>query len=291
MSGSDVRLGALRLAHPVFNAAGPWSVTSKQLKDLADSDAAAVATKSFSVVPWPGNPAPNLHRSEHYAINSLGLKNQGVDYFIDAATQLNGAKPKIANVVGKESSEYVELVRKLNTSPFDAVELNLSCPNVVTKEAMGYSLAAVKELLIEVMRLSKLPIGVKLPAYTSRADLKAMAELLRAQKVNHVVLINTFPIAAAINGDGRPAIVPNDGVGGLSGPALKPIAMAHVMLFRQFSDGRVPIVGVGGIRTRIDVDDYLAAGAVAVQVGTAILHQGLDIFTVLKQPSAGRSRG
>ena len=273
----------MRLKHPVMNSAGPWSTSRQQLHDIADSDSAAVVTKSFSTVPWPGNPAPNLYQGEHYAINSLGLKNRGANYFIEAVARLGTAKPKIANIVGREPSEYIELVRRLNDSVFDAVELNLSCPNIVTKEAMGYAPAAVQELLPKIMRLSKLPIGVKLPPYTSRAQLRTMAELLRAQRVNHVVLINTFPLATALDRAGQPTIVPNDGVGGVSGAALKPIALAHVMLFRQFSNGDVPMVGVGGIQKRADVEDYLAAGAAAVQVGTAILQQGLGVFTALRR--------
>ncbi len=101
--------------------------------------------------------------------------------------------------------------------------------------------------------------------------------------INHVVLINTLPLGTALNNKSEPVIAPNDGVGGLGGKYLKPVSLAHVKLFSKQLKGRVPIVGVGGIETRRDVEEYLSLGAVAVQVGSAIEKFGLGVFDKLSQ--------
>jgi dihydroorotate dehydrogenase (fumarate) len=283
MAGQTIKLGALTLAAPVFNSAGPLATTLEELQAIADSASGAVATKSFSTEPWPGNPEPNLYLDEHYSINSIGLQNKGVGYFIEAASQLKTDKPLIASLVGKTPGEYLALAQKVEPPQFTALELNLSCPNLESKEPIGFSPAATRDLLRQLLPLTDLPVGVKLPPFLSRQTIQEMAQVLLDLKINHVVLINTYPLAAALEAGGAPVIAPGGGVGGLGGPALKPIALAHVMLMHQFTDGRLPIVGVGGVQTPAGVKDYLAAGATAVQVGTATITHGLGLFEMLNR--------
>jgi dihydroorotate dehydrogenase (fumarate) len=281
MSNMSVKLGAITLTAPVFNSAGPRATTLEDLQEIADSASGAVVTKSFSLVPWQGNPEPNLYLGEHYSINSIGLQNKGADYFIDASSRLRINKPLIASLVGKTAKEYAELAKLVDKTNFDAIELNLSCPNVVSKEPIGFSPDATDKLLQQIFKQTSKPISVKLPPCNSREDLRKMAGVITSMPINHVVLLNTYPLAAVINKAGRPGIGPNDGVGGLGGAALKPISIAHVMLFRHFTGDAVPIVGVGGVQNRQDVVDYLNAGATAVQVGTATINSGVRLFCEL----------
>lgn len=281
MPKTVTKLGAITLAAPVFNSAGPRATTVEDLQAIADSASGAVVTKSFSLEPWHGNPEPNLYINDHYSINSIGLQNRGVDYFVRAAEQITINKPLIASLVGKTIEEYLELIKLVDKAKFDAIELNLSCPNIVSKEPIGLSADATKQILQKAQKLTDKPLSVKLPPFDSRGKLRDMADVIMAARINHVVLINTYPMAAAFSKFGQPVIAPNDGIGGLGGAALKPIALAHVMLFMQFTNGKLHIVGVGGVEYSKDVQDYLDAGATAVQVGTATLTQGLDIFTEL----------
>lgn len=277
MSLKSVQLGQLLLRTPVMNAAGPWASSEKDLKVLVKSKASAVVTKSFSLEPIAGNNKPNVYFEPNFSINSVGLENRGFEFFTKAVSSFN-EKPIIASIVAFNINEFTNLIEKLNHSNFACLELNLSCPNISTKAPFGYSPETVEKLLKKLSKIATKPISVKLPPYFSRSTIAEISEILLENRVNHIVLVNTLPLATALNNKSRPVIEPNDGVGGLGGRYLKPVALAHVKLFSKFLKSRVPIVGVGGIEARKDVEDFLSLGASAVQVGSAIARTGPTIF-------------
>ncbi len=280
MSNQTITIGKISINAPAMNAAGPWAATKKQLELIYKSQSAAVVTKSFSLKPNPGNPKPNTYFEKDFSLNSVGLENNGADYFIDAVSNFKKTKPLIASLVGFETNEFKELLSKVNNSNFDLIELNLSCPNVKSEEPLGYSPQAVDDILKITTKLSKKPVSVKLPPYYSRQQINKVGTVLLNHNLNHVVLINTLPIATVVN-KGKAAITPNDGIGGLGGRYIKPIGLAHVKIFSEHLKGKLPIVGVGGINTKKDITEYLDLGASAVQIGSAIENQGLKIFTEL----------
>lgn len=266
-----IKLGRLELLAPVMNAAGPWAASISQLKRLNESAIGAVVTKTFTLEPSSGNDEPNQYFGKNFSINNVGLMNNGSGYFVGAAKTLSKKKPIIASIYESDTKEFVELAKQAE-EVFDGVELNLSCPNVRGKEPIAYRLKDMDDLLRQ-MRAVGVPIGVKLPPFLTESEIREVSQVISRHKVNHIVLLNTYPIAAKIINQ-KPALRPNDGIGGLGGAYYKPIVMGHVILFKKHLPD-IPIVAVGGVSAKSDVREYLEAGASAVQVGTFIQNHGL----------------
>jgi dihydroorotate dehydrogenase (fumarate) len=262
-----------------MNAAGPWASSKGQLLSLYNSNSGAVVTKTFTIDVLAGNEEPNKYIGKSYSINSVGLSNKGAGYFIDAIKDLPAGKPLIASIAEVSSDKIVKLAKSLDGSRFDAIELNLSCPNILNKEPLAYDPIEIDKLLSRLTNITKLPLGVKLPPFITRSQIASISSMLVKFRLNHLVLINTYPLASMFIG-GKCVIKPNDGIGGLGGSYLKPIALAHVQLFNKYLP-KIPIIGVGGIQNRQDVNDFLQAGATAVQVGTAIGVNGAKVLNDL----------
>ena len=262
-----------------MNSAGPWSSSKKQILDLCKSKSAAVVTKTFTIDPLSGNEEPNKYIDKNFSINSVGLTNKGSDYFIDVVSKIQKSKPIIASIAETSIAKIIELAKKINKSNFDALELNLSCPNIIDKEPLAYNTGEVDKLLLKLLEITTIPIGVKLPPFTKRSQIGEISDVLSKYKINHLVLINTYPFASMYV-EGKNSIKPNDGVGGLGGSYLKPIALAHVKLFKAQLPN-MPIVGVGGIQNSRDMDDFLRAGADAIQLGTILEIKGTQVLNDL----------
>ena len=261
-----------------MNAAGPWASSLDKLQSVHKGGSGAVVTKTFTIEPASGNEEPNQYFSKDFSINSVGLSNKGSAYFISAVSKLGKDKPIIASVAEESNNKILELV-EIVSPHFDGIELNLSCPNIKSKEPLAYSLHQLDILLEKLFKVVGIPVGLKLPPYITRGQIANTAAVLRKYPINHIVLINTYPLASILV-DGEKVIMPNDGVGGLGGKSLKPIALAHVILFKKYMPD-TPIIGVGGIETKEDVRDFIKAGASAVQVGTALHSHGLDLLDEL----------
>lgn len=266
MTDAHIRLGKLTFKNTIMNSSGPWAASYELLDQLNDSQSGAVVTKTFTLDATKGNPEPNTYFDDRFSINSVGLTNKGSDYFIDYLDTATKKKPFIASIFESSGERFVELLQKTQRSGFDAIELNLSCPNVVTKEPVAYSAQLFDALLELLFRHAEIPIGLKLPPYVTRSHINDIVAVITKYPINHIVLINTYPFATMFS-DSQAVIAPNSGIGGLGGTYLKPIALAHIVLFRRLLPD-VPIVGVGGIANKQDIADFLLAGADAVQVGS-----------------------
>jgi dihydroorotate dehydrogenase (NAD+) catalytic subunit len=265
----SVDLGrGLTLANPLLVASGTFGY-GIEYGDVVDIQRlGAICSKGTTLRPRVGNPPPRVTETPAGMLNSIGLQNPGVDAVIDkySTTWSRWSVPVIVNVAGESIEDYVEVCRRLDGQPGVAgIELNISCPNV---GAGGLQFAldpgAAGELTAAVREATDLPLMVKLsPAAT---DIRAIAKRIEQGGADSISACNTLP-GMAIDKLRRKPLLGNV-YGGLSGPAVKPVALRVVYEVAQTV--KIPIVAIGGVGSLDDVLDFLFAGAVAVQVGTAV---------------------
>ncbi len=282
----DTQVGPLALSNPVLTASGTFG-HEDEMADWTDlRTPGAVVLKTVTLNPRVGNPPPRVVEVTGGILNSIGLPNEGVDHLLAVTRErMKGrCSALIANLAGEKIDEFSIIAEKLQQAEdrdpggFQAVELNLSCPNL---EEGGFPYAKKPELAEKAVRLVKerlsLPVLAKLSPNVS--DNIEIAEACREGGADGLTVINT-PLGLAL--DWRSGRSHLGGVhGGLSGPALKPLALYHV--HTVYAATRMPIVGVGGIETAEDVMDFLAAGAAAVQVGTATFRRPHAIQEILDE--------
>jgi dihydroorotate dehydrogenase (NAD+) catalytic subunit len=265
----SVDLGrGLVLRNPLLVASGTFGY-GVEYGDVVDVQRlGAICSKGTTLRPRQGNPPPRVTETPAGMLNSIGLQNPGVDAVLDkyAATWSGWEVPVIVNVAGESVDDYVEVARRLDGHPgVSGIELNISCPNV---GAGGLQFAldagAAGEVTAAVRQATDLPLMVKLsPAAT---DVRGIAKAIANAGADAISAVNTLPGMAIDRAHRRPLL--GNTYGGLSGPALKPVALRVVYEVAQVV--KLPIVGIGGIGSLDDVLDFLMCGASAVQIGTAV---------------------
>ena len=262
----SVEIAGMKMENPVTTASGTFGSGMEYDQFVDISKLGAVTTKGVANIPWPGNPTPRIAETYGGMLNAIGLQNPGIDVFIERdipyLKQRNATI--IVNVCGKSMEDYVEVVEKLGDQPVDLLEINVSCPNV--KEggiAFGQDPKALYEITKAVKAVAKQPIMMKLsPNVTNIVD---MAKAAEAGGSDALSLINTLT-GMKIDINKRKILLANQ-TGGMSGPAIKPVAVR--MVHQVAHAVNLPIVGMGGIATAEDAIEFLMAGATAVAVGTA----------------------
>ncbi len=261
------RVGAVRLANPVLAASGTFGF-GPEYDGLVDvAQLGGVAVKGIAPEPWRGNPPPRVWETPSGLLNSIGLQNPGVEQFLseDLPYLRERGATVVVNIIGRTRAEYATVARRLDGEPgVQALELNISCPNV--KEGgiqFGHDPVEAAAVTRAVKGATALPVWVKLSPNTH--DLPSMARAVAAAGADAISAINTLVGMAIDVEHRRPAL--GGLTGGLSGPAIRPIAVRAVWEVSQAVD--VPVVGMGGIETATDVLEFLLAGASAVMVGTA----------------------
>ena len=260
--------GGLRLANPILVASGTFGYGVEYGEVVDVQRLGAVCCKGTTLKPRVGNVTPRVTETPAGMLNSIGLQNPGVDAVIEryAPTWTTWQTSVIVNVAGESIADYVEVCRRLDGVPgVAAIELNISCPNVgkgglqfaIDAEAAGAVTAAVR-------RTTDLPLLVKLSPNV--ADVRPIARAIAAAGADALTAVNTLSGTAVAPDRRRPLL--GNVFGGLSGPAIKPVALRVVYEVAQVVD--IPVVAIGGVTELADVLDFLAVGAVAVQVGTAI---------------------
>jgi dihydroorotate dehydrogenase (NAD+) catalytic subunit len=263
-----VRFAGLELASPIIAASGTFGYGIEFEEIVALEEIGAFVTKGLSLQPMAGNEAPRIVQTAAGMLNAIGLQNIGVAEFIEKKLPLLARYPKarcIVNVFGYKVTDYIEVIERLNDAPgIVAYELNVSCPNVHEGGmTFGADVGALEYLVARAKASAKRPLIVKLsPNVTSVAQMARIAALSGADAIS---LVNTF-LAMAIDAETRQPMIRNV-TGGLSGPAIKPIALR--MVYETAKAVKVPILGMGGIVTAEDAVEFLLAGATAVEVGTA----------------------
>ncbi len=290
-----VNLAGIPLEHPLMNAAGTCKLLQGPdgVRELARSAAAAIMVGGITVEQREGNEGEVYWANELFSLNSLGWPNRGKLYYQQHLPEMvavaHGAgKPLFVNVGGFNPSEYAILAELAFEGGADLVELDLSDPNLwqngKQKLIPCFDPRLVDEILhrVEEKVGSEAKVAVKLSPFSDPFGLSEVARVIGQSKlVKAVTAVNTFPNALSYDEKGKPRITPGGGLAGLAGPAIKPIALGQVKQLRGMLPEHIDIIGVGGISTGRDILDYFKAGAVAVQVATALLEKRAKIFSLL----------
>lgn len=266
MSKMSVNLAGVQLKNPVMTASGTFG-SGEEYSEFVDLNSlGAVVTKGVANVPWPGNPVPRVAETWGGMLNAIGLQNPGIDVFCkrDIPFLKKFDTKIIVNVCGKSTKDYCEVVERLGDEPVDMLEINVSCPNV--KEggiAFGQDPAALLAITKEVKKYAKQPVIMKLSPNVT--DITEMARAAQEGGADVLSLINTIT-GMKIDIHKRTFALANK-TGGMSGPAVKPVAVR--MVYQVANAVSLPIIGMGGISTAEDALEFIMAGATAVSVGTA----------------------
>jgi dihydroorotate dehydrogenase (NAD+) catalytic subunit len=263
----SIDLAGLDLRNPILTASGTFA-SGREYADFIDvSRLGAVVTKGVSLDPWEGNDSPRIAETASGMLNSIGLQNPGLDAFIakDLAWLATQDVPVIVNVSGHSVADYVAVAERLDMhEAVDALEVNISCPNVdAGGMAFGTDCASAAAVTSAVRAVTTKPLIVKLSPNVT--DIAEIARAVEAAGADAVSLINTLLGMAIDTRTRRPKLARV--VGGLSGPAIKPVALR--MVWQVYRAVSVPIVGMGGVMTAEDAVEFMLAGATAVAVGTA----------------------
>ena len=263
---TKVNLAGVELKNPVMTASGTFGSGAEYSEFVDLNKLGAVVTKGVANIPWAGNDTPRIAETYGGMLNAVGLQNPGIDLFAkrDIPFLQQYDTKIIVNVCGKTTKDYCEVVERLADEKIDLLEINISCPNV--KEggiAFGQNPKSVEEITKEIKKVAKQPVIMKLSPNVT--DITETAKAAAAGGADVLSLINTLT-GMKIDVNRRCFALANK-TGGLSGPAIKPVAVRMVYQVAQAVD--LPIIGMGGIRTAEDALEFIMAGATAVSIGTA----------------------
>ncbi|HOA82612.1 MAG TPA: dihydroorotate dehydrogenase [Thermodesulfovibrio thiophilus] len=263
----EVQISSLKLRNPVITASGTFGYGLEYSQFIDLNLAGAITVKGLSLNPKQGNPPPRIYETPCGMINSIGLQNIGIDAFVvEKLPFLRKFDTKIiVNFFGENLDEYVEMASKLDaTDGIHALEMNVSCPNKSSEwRKMGLETELLKKAVKEVRAVTLKPLIVKLSPQVT--DITVMAKICEDEGADAVSLINTIP-AMVIDIKSRKSIIGTT-AGGLSGPAIRPVAVR--MVFEVSRAVKIPVIGMGGIVTADDALQFLIAGARAIAIGTA----------------------
>ena len=262
----SVKLAGLTLKNPVMTASGTFGFGLEYGEFFDVSKLGAIVVKGTTLTPWPGNSGQRIVETPAGMLNSIGLENPGVDVFLTQTLDKLKALDThiIVNISGRTEEEYALLAEKLDVDGVAALEVNISCPNVKQGGlAFGTDCAMASGVVEAVKACTKKPVIVKLSPNVT--DIAQMAQAVEAAGADAISLINPLTGMAIDIHTWKPKL--GNGVGGLSGPAVKPVAVR--MVYQVAKAVKVPIIGMGGIMTADDAAEFLLAGATAVAVGTA----------------------
>ena len=292
----ETNVAGIPLASCIYNASGPRTTTKSMLVNIGESKSGAVLGKSCTLNKQSGNPMPraiqkiDLGQGCHGSINSEGLPNNGIDYYISedlvAAVGATG-KPYIVSLSGKNINENVEMLeRACDVDGIVAIELNLACPNVPGKPVIAYDFEQMEDVLEqictnEIFQNSGKILGVKLAPYFDMPHFQRAAQIINnfSDSISFVTTMNTIGNALVVDAENEmSAIVPKGGYGGLGGGFVKQTALANVRKMYELLSKDIDIVGVGGVAHGTDAFELILCGAKAVQVGTKHWTEGASCF-------------
>lgn len=261
---TKVTIAGVELKNPVMTASGTFGSGMEYSEFVDLNKLGAVVTKGVANAPWSGNPTPRVTETYGGMLNAIGLQNPGIDVFLDRDVPfLQKYDTKIiVNVCGKTVEDYLEVVEKLADAPVDMLEINVSCPNV--KEgaiAFGQKADCLFDITSKIKEKAKQPVIMKLSPNVT--DIAEMARAAEAGGADAVSLINTIT-GMKIDIHRRTFALKNK-TGGLSGPAIKPVAVR--MVYQASQAVKIPVIGMGGIASAEDAIEFILAGASAVAVG------------------------
>lgn len=263
----SVKIGSLSLKNPIMSASGTFGYGTEFERFFNPERLGAIVLKGLSVERVEGNPAPRIYETPSGMINAIGLQNVGVDNFLkDKLPKLQELDvPAVANIWGRDEREYIEIAERLNDiDAIDAFELNISCPNVKKGGLeFGSNPNVAADLVSKVRAVTTKPLWVKLAP--SAPDIGGMSQAVEDAGADAVTLVNSIPAMAVDVRSRKPRIA--NVIGGLSGPAIHPIAVR--MVYQAARAVTIPVIGIGGVNSAADALEFLIVGARGVQIGTA----------------------
>ena len=276
---TSVTIAGITLKNPVMTASGTFGSGMEYNEFVDINRLGAIVTKGVSNVPWPGNPTPRVAETYGGMLNAIGLQNPGIDTFISRDLEyLKKFNTKvIVNVCGKTVEDYLEVVEKLGDTNTDLLEINVSCPNV--KEgaiAFGQKSEALYNITKEIKKVARQPIIMKLSPNVT--DIAEMAKAAEAAGADAISLINTIT-GMKIDIYRRRFVLANK-TGGLSGPAIKPVAVR--MVYQAAHAVSIPVIGMGGIASAEDAIEFIMAGADAIAVGAMNFHNPYSTVEIVE---------
>ena len=265
----------------LMNAAGVACMTVEELEEVRQSAAGSFVTKTATLEARAGNPEPRYRDVPLGSINSMGLPNQGIDYYLDYLLSLQESQPErtfFLSLVGMSPDETHTLLKKVQNSGFKGItELNLSCPNVPGKPQIAYDFETTERILGEAFGYFDKPLGIKLPPYFDIVHFDQAAEVFNRHPLKFVNCVNSIGNGMYIE-DESVVIRPKNGFGGIGGEYIKPTALANVHAFYQRLNPSIQIIGTGGVYTGRDAFEHILCGASMVQIGTALHQHGVEVF-------------
>ena len=276
---TKVSIAGVELKNPITVASGTFG-SGMEYDEFVDLNLlGAVTTKGVANVPWPGNPTPRVAETYGGMMNAIGLQNPGIDTFVKRDIPFLKEKDTkiIVNVCGKSEEDYCVVVERLADEPVDMLEINVSCPNV--KEggiAFGQDPKALQHITEQVKKRAKQPVIMKLSPNVT--DITVMAKAAEAGGADALSMINTLT-GMKIDIHRRTFAIANK-TGGMSGPAVKPVAVR--MVYQVANAVKLPIIGMGGVMNTEDALEMIMAGATAVAVGTANFHNPYATVEIIK---------
>ena len=274
-----IDFAGVAMKNPVTTASGTFGSGAEYSEFVDLGELGAVTTKGVANVPWPGNPTPRICETYGGMLNAIGLQNPGIDLFIERDIPFLRKYDTriIVNVCGRTPEEYVEVVRRLGTEDVDLLEINISCPNVEAGGlAFGQDPKLVEKITSQIKDAAKQPVIMKLSPNVT--DIVQVAQAAEAGGADAVSLINTLT-GMKIDISRRTFALANK-TGGLSGPAVKPVAVR--MVYQTAQAVKIPVLGMGGICTAEDALEFIMAGAPGVAIGTANFNNPYVMLEVIK---------
>lgn len=280
MTDLSTTIAGVRFPSCFMNAAGALCVTREELVALGQSGSGAIVTKSMTVEPRQGNPEPRYYGFPGGSINSMGLPNLGYKAYAELIPDLKRfGKPVIASVAGLCEDDFPIIASVINAAQPDLIEVNLSCPNIPGKPQIGYDPDTSERVIKRVRSLITVPMGLKLPPYFDPAHHEAMGKVIGRHGVDFLNMINSVGNGLVVDPEREAVVIkPKGGFGGLGGRIIKPVALANVRAFYKLFQGKIPIIGTGGVVDGVDAFEHVLCGASAVQIGTVLVEEGLGSF-------------
>ncbi len=278
MANLNVNYLGIEFKNPTVLASGVTGVTAATWKSVVNSGAGGITTKSIWLNEHKGHKNPTIITTQAWMMNAVGLPDAGLEKATQEIDEYNKTKPAplIASVAGGTLEEFVAISEKMKDLPVDILEINISCPNVEGEFGLPFACVALdaKKVVQEVKKVSgDKPVIVKLSPNVT--DIKQIASACAEGGVDGFCLINTLGPGLFINIETRIPVLANK-VGGISGPAIKPLAVK--MVHDVYKTTKLPIIGTGGITTGRDAIEIMMAGATLVGIGSAVYYRGLDVF-------------
>jgi dihydroorotate dehydrogenase (fumarate) len=279
----STNIGKLNIKTCIYNASGPLCTDYNELETLMNNPhTGIVLTKSCTLDMKIGNDLPRYYETYNSSINSTGLANLGYKKYLNFADKLT-EKPYFMSVSGLSLEDNLKIITEINDNiNVKGIELNLSCPNIIGKPQIGYDFDSIENILDNVFEKCDFNnnqlFGLKLPPYFDNIYFEKLADIFnKYPKINFLTCINSIGNGLIINDD-TIAIKPNNGLGGLGGACIKPIALSNVHQFYKLLGNKIDIIGCGGVVDGQDVFEHILCGASAVQIGTQYIKDGDRCF-------------